>query len=191
MSKPDQKKLRVLILLVIALGVTLYIGFRMKRPSNPEVVQAQAPKPEAVVSPEGDDARIRLDLLNKKDSDQDVGKKNLFQYPAKPVPPPPSQVTSPFPPQQQATSAPPPGPIVPPPPPPPPPIPLKYIGVAYVEPNSKALIATLMDGQNHFNAVEGDIYQGRYRIARITETSVDIEDLQLNRRQTFPLVKQQ
>ncbi len=189
MTKPDPKKLRVFILLLIALGVTLYIGFRMNRPQNPEVVQAQAPKPETVPVPQGD-ARIRLDLLNKKNTDDEVGRKNLFQYPPKPVPPPPPQGTSQFqPPPQQTSVAP--GPIAPPPPPPPPPIPLKYIGYTYIEPNSKALIATLMEGQNHFNAVEGDVYQGRYRIARITENSVEVEDLQLNRRQTFPLVKQQ
>jgi hypothetical protein len=186
MSKPDQKKLRLLILLLIALGVTLFIGFRINRRPNPEVVQAQASKNEPIV-PVQRDARIHLELLNKKNSEE-AGKKNLFQYPQpKPVAPPP-QTTAQAPPP---TFVPPAVPVTPPLPPPPPPIPLKYIGVAYVEPNSKALIAALMDGQVHFNAVVGDVYLGRYRVARITETAVDIEDLQLNRRQTLPIVKQQ
>ncbi len=78
-----------------------------------------------------------------------------------------------------------------PPPPPPPPIPLKYVGFASVAPNSKALIATLMDdSQHHFNLREGDIWMGRYRLTRVTETAVDVEDLQITRHQTLPLTKQ-
>jgi hypothetical protein len=68
---------------------------------------------------------------------------------------------------------------------------LKYIGFASIEPNSQHLIATLIDDtQHHFNAVEGDIFMGRYRVGRISDSSVDVEDIQSSRRQTLPLVKQ-
>jgi hypothetical protein len=74
---------------------------------------------------------------------------------------------------------------------PPPQVPLKYVGYAYVEPNSHALIATLIDDQQrNFIAVEGDVYLGRYRVLRITDSAVDVEDLQFNRRQILPLIKQ-
>jgi hypothetical protein len=186
MTKSDRKKLRILIPLLAALGVTLFIGFRMNRRPNPEVVQAKAPKPEPVVTSQGD-ARIRLDLLEKQNADQDLGRKNLFQYKPKPVPPPPSTPAAPT----QTFVNPTPQPPTPAPPPPPPQIPLKYIGYAYVEPHSNALIATLIDDQQrNFIAVEGDVYLGRYRVLRITASTVDVEDLEFNRRQTLPLIKQ-
>jgi hypothetical protein len=195
MNQPDQKKLRILMLLLIVLGVTLLIGYWMNRTPDPAVVQAEAPKP-AALAPRQTDARIRLDLLKNQAPDGDLGKKNLFQYgppPAPPAPPKPRGAQNQAPgnlnpnPGSLATNI----PSGPPAPPPPPPIPLKYIGFAYLEPNSQHLIAALSDDtQHHFNAVEGDIFMGRYRVGRVTATSVDVEDLQSNRRQTLPLVKQ-
>jgi len=38
-----------------------------------------------------------------------------------------------------------------------------------------------------FVAREGDVVQRRYRILRINITSVDVEDVLTNRRQTIPL----
>ena len=72
-------------------------------------------------------------------------------------------------------------------------MPLKYLGFAYVEPNSRALIATIKDDSlgKFFYPVEGDVWIGRYRIARITDKMVEVEDLEFNRRQTLPLVKDQ
>lgn len=196
MTKPDQQKLRILVVLLIILGVTLFFGYRMNRAPNPAVVQAENQKPVAT-PPVQTDARIRLDLLKKENPNEGVGKKNLFQYGPPPAPPAPpataaagnsrNPVSS-----AHAPAAPPPSPPnVPSAPPPPPPIPLKYIGIASIEPDSKKLIATLIDdNQHHFNAVNGDIFMGRYKISRITENSVDVDDLQYNRHQTLPLVKQ-
>src|SRR5947209_1443146 len=92
MTKPDQQKLRVLVILLIVLGLTLFLGYRMNCTPNPAVVQAEDQKPVAT-PPIQTDARIRLDLLKKAKPDQDLGKKNLFQYgvpPAPPAPPPSS-----------------------------------------------------------------------------------------------------
>jgi hypothetical protein len=194
MTKADQQKLRILIILLIVLGITLFLSFRMNRTPNPAVVQAEAQKP-AVTPPVQTDARIRLDLLKKQTPGDDLGKKNLFQYGPPPAPPMPPQTKKPaVPPNQAATNSSlntggsNPGFTAP---PPPPSIPLKYIGFAYIEPNSQHLIAALIDDtQHHFNAVEGDIFMGRYRVGRISDSSVDIEDMQFNRRQTLPLVKQ-
>ena len=191
MTKSDQSRLRILILLLAALGLTVFLSSRMTRRANPAVVQAENQKVVAVALAQPD-ARIRLDLLNKETLDKQTGKKNLFEYAPPPAPPAPRP--SPFPPAQpppNAMTSRPPMPSGPPQPPPPPPIPLRYIGFAFVEPNSKSLIATLIDdSQRHFLFVEGDVYQGRYRIARITDTSVEVEDLQFPRRQVLPLVKQ-
>ncbi len=193
MSKPEQRKAQFFILLVIVLGITLFLGYRMNRTPNPIVVQADAPKFSAITASQGE-ARIRLDLLDKKTTDEDLGRKNLFTFGVKQPPPAPPSKTPPGPqPPSNVISMPPAQPprVGPPPPPPPPPIPLKYVGFAFIEPNSKALIATLLDDQQrHFNAVEGDVYMGRYRVVRVTDTAVEVEDLEFNRKQTLPLVKQ-
>jgi hypothetical protein len=198
MKKPDQQKLRVLIVLLVILGLTLFVGYRMNRAPNPAIVQAEDQKP-VVAQPVQTDARIRLDLLKKENPNEGLGKKNLFQYGPPPAPPAPptaaagnarNPVGFPHPPAA-STTPPPSATNIPSTPPPPPPIPLKYIGISSIEPDSKKLIATLIDdNQHHFNAVNGDIFMGRYKISRITENSVDVDDLQYNRRQTLTLVKQ-
>jgi len=195
MTKADQKKLRVLIVLLIIFGVTVFFGYRMSRTPNPVVVQAQEQRP-AAAPPVQTDARIRLDLIDKQDSNEEVGKKNLFEYGPPPAPPaPPKPVTRPPGPPTNLPGNPTPGapnvgPVRP-PPPPTPSIPLKYIGFAYVEPNAKALIAALLDdAQHHFTAVKGDVLMGRYRIADVTDTAVEVEDMEFNRHQRLPLVKQ-
>jgi hypothetical protein len=180
------------------LALTLFFGYRMNRTPNPAVVQAEDQKTVAT-PPAQTDARIRLDLLKRENPDEDLGKKNLFQYGPPPAPPaaaanaagksktPGMSANAP----QPGTTTAAPATSVPAGPPPPPPIPLKYIGVSSVEPDSKTFIATLIDdNQHHFNAVNGDIFMGRYKISRITENSVDVDDLQYNRHQTLPLVKQ-
>ena len=198
MTKPDQQKLRILIGLLIVLAVTVFFGYRMSRMPNPAIVQAEDQKPAAATPPAQTDARIRLDLLKKESPDENLGKKNLFQYgppPAPPAPPVSAGVRGGSPGSSKAPQVNP-GLTTPPAtasmqPPPPPPVPLKYIGVSFVEPNSKQLIATLIDDtQHHFNAVDGDIFMGRYRISRITESSVDVDDLQYKHHQTLQLAKQ-
>ena len=70
-------------------------------------------------------------------------------------------------------------------PPPPPPINLKYQGFA----QSPDLTAFLADDTRHYNVTVGEILMGRYRIISITDKTVEIEDLQFNRRQMLPLLK--
>jgi len=187
MTKSDQNKLRFLIILMVILAATVYVGFRVTKTPDLAVVQAKDQKPTAATATPND-ARIQLELLDKARADEDLGKSNLFAYrnsrppePTKVAPPPPPPVVSNNPPPRPTVVA----------PPPPPPIPLKYVGYAFVEPNSKVLIATLLDDtqQRHFNAVQGDIFMGRYRVLRITDAVVDVEDIDTSRRQSLPLVK--
>ena len=192
MTMPAKKKVQILVLLVLVLAATMVHGRRMNRAPNPVVVQADAPKTSAAVQIKGE-ARIRLDLLGKTALPEDLGRKNLFAYGAKQPPPEAAKPLPPvLPPPGNVVTLPPAQPPGPPPAPPPPPIPLKYVGYAYFEPNSKALIATLLDDrQQHFLAVEGDVYLGRYRVVRVTDSIVEVEDLEFSRRQSLPLVKQQ
>jgi hypothetical protein len=187
MTKSDQNKLRFLIILVVILAATVYVGFRVSRTPDLTVVQAEGQKPAPAAATRSD-ARIQLDLLDKARANEDLGKSNLFAYrnsrppePTRIAPPPTSPVVNNPAPTRPTVVA----------PPPPPPIPLKYVGYAYVEPNSKQLIATLLDDnqQRHFNAVQGDTWMGRYRVVRITDTVVEVEDIESSRRQTLALVK--
>jgi len=74
----------------------------------------------------------------------------------------------------------------PPPPPPPPPINLKLYG--YVQPkDGQAKRIFLSSGDDIFVAKEGDIVNRRYRILKINNNSVDVEDVLTNNKQTLYL----
>jgi hypothetical protein len=70
-------------------------------------------------------------------------------------------------------------------PPPPPPINLKFYGFA-TEQNGRKLIF-LLDGEDVFIAGQDDIVDGRYKVVRIEDGSVVIDDLSYNNEQTLPL----
>jgi hypothetical protein len=197
MNKQDRQKYSVLAVLLAVLGLTLFMGYRMYQPPTAATVQVPEQKTSAN-PPAPSDARIRLDLVEKPEAaDDDVGKKNVFQY--RLAPPPTTapgrggmpSISASMPPVTTPLILPP--PTGPPPPPPPPPIPLKYQGYA-VSKMPAGLTAFLVDDARptdikHFNVSTGEVLMGRYRIASISEKSIDIEDLEYNRRQTLPLLK--
>jgi hypothetical protein len=74
----------------------------------------------------------------------------------------------------------------PPPPPPPPPIALKFIGIVSGE-QSTGKVAVLSDGKFVYYGREGDIIEGRYRVVRIGEESIQMEYLDGRGRQTIRL----
>ena len=74
----------------------------------------------------------------------------------------------------------------PPPPAPPPPINLKLYGYAQHK-NGEAKKIFLSSGEDIFVAKEGDIVNRRYRILKINNNSVDVEDVLTNNRQTLYL----
>jgi hypothetical protein len=82
------------------------------------------------------------------------------------------------------------GPVVPvytppPGPPPPPPIDLKFFGTATSENGHRR--AFLLKGEDVFLASEGDIVQRRYKVDTIGTSSIVVEDLTDNNKQTLPL----
>jgi hypothetical protein len=194
MTKPDRQKLSILVILLAVLGLTIVLGYRMNQPESTAAVQVPDQPKTSATAPS--DARIQLDLVEKHDAGEDIGKKNVFQYRQTPPPalPGPKPGAATFPPPASAVVAPPissrpPGP---PPAPPPPPIPLKYFGNTTKTP--AGMTAFLVDDTRpndlkHFNVSTGEVLMGRYRIVTITATSVEIEDLEYSRRQTLPLLK--
>jgi len=75
----------------------------------------------------------------------------------------------------------------PPPVPPPPPITLKFFGFENRPGGSKRVF--LSQGEDIFIAAEGDIVDRRYRVLHISATTVDVEDVINNNRQSLPLTQ--
>ena len=131
------------------------------------------------------DPTLRVDLLAKvRGVEYQTVDRNLFQFAA------PKPKTSP----QQAEAvkpAPPPkpnsnDPAAPPPKAPPPPITLKYFGYAN-RPGDARRRALLMDGEEIFIAVEGQLIKKRYKVVRIGVNSIVMEDMEFQSQQTLPL----
>jgi len=189
MNRRDRQRLNILLVLLVVLGLTVLLVYRMNRPISTSAVQTREVRKTAN-PPAASDARIRLDLVDKREADQAIGRNNVFQYrERRPAPsssrPSPVTVIPAAPPVNPAVR-----PSVPPPPPPPPPIPLKYQGFAVVNSEPGMFTAFLSDdGQRHYNVTVGEVLLGRYRIVRISDSAVEVEDMQYNRRQTLPLLK--
>ena len=200
MSKQDRQKFSILIVLLVVLGMTAVLGYRMNQPPTTAAVQVPETKTSAN-PPAPTDARIRLDLIEKAEgSKEEIGRKNVFQYQKPPASRPPvpgsggSASTTPRPEQPappsiglppttsgSSASAAPPGP---------PPIPLKYQGYAAESAPGGQMTAFLTDdASRHYNVTPSEILMGRYRINQISTASVEVEDLETNRRQTLPLLK--
>jgi hypothetical protein len=190
MKKQVRQRLNILIVLVVVFALTLVLGYRMNQPPSTAAVQTGETK-SSPTAPAASDARIRLDLVEKPEASQDIGRHNVFQYSRPAAPPavpeesrlnPPARPNLPPPPVAR-----PPGPTGP---PPPPPIPLKYQGFAVVNSGTGSFMAFLTDEtQKHYNVTVGEVLLGRFRITRISDNAVEVEDLEYNRRQTLPLVK--
>jgi hypothetical protein len=114
-----------------------------------------------------------------------VGESRRNPFTMAPTPPPPSAAASAAA-SKPADEAPVvPVPTGPPPPPPIPPITLKFIGV--ISSDAIGKIAGLSDGKFIYRGREGQVIEGRYRIVKIGEESIQIEYVNGTGRQTIRL----
>jgi hypothetical protein len=106
-------------------------------------------------------------------------RRNLFTFKQPPPPPAPVRVATPLPLPVPT------GPVTP---PGPPPIALKFIGIIE-RTNASERLAVLSDGRGGtpFSGKEGDIIEGRYRILRIGNESIEMAYLDGRGRQTIRL----
>ncbi|MEO6119638.1 MAG: hypothetical protein ABIP12_03025 [Terriglobales bacterium] len=122
------------------------------------------------------DPSLRFDLLNaSEDKEYEGGRRNIFREYVQEV-----AIDKPI------------APVVPvlqpdPGPPPPPPIPLKYYGFASKPGEARKVF--LSSGDEVFIAEEGQIIQRRYKILKITVSSVEVEDVLNNNKQVIPLTQ--
>jgi hypothetical protein len=185
-------------LMVVAVG-WLYSSFNPSTPTAPPpTTKRQAAmstldsdagsKPSAAKRPkgftaDGADPTLQIDRLVKLQATNYEGSnRNIFQF----YTPPPPPIPAPVKPVMVAGGPNNGGPVVPPPPPPPPPIPLKYYGLASAVGVSPKR-AFLQHDDDIFIAREGDIVQKRYKVLKINDTNIEMEDTQNNSKQKLPL----
>jgi hypothetical protein len=130
---------------------------------------------------------LRFDWLkNSEDREYAGAKRNIFG--AEPEPTPEKEPTVAKGPTCPGNpGCPPPPPVCPGPDPrcPPPPINLKFYGFASKPGEPKRVF--LSSGDDVFVAAEGEVVNRRYKVVKISNTGVEIEDVLNNNKQTIPL----
>jgi hypothetical protein len=175
---PNRRKLILLGGLLVVLALTLYYTTLPRTAASTagtsnqrETRQARTDKASSVAPDVNMEA---LAAVRPKPRD---GHRNLFRF--RPPPPPPPPPPRPAPPPVIAPVA-----TGPPPPPPIPPIPLRLV-MTFTQ-GSGPRIAALTDSfGRQMSGKEGDIIEGRYRILRVTESSVEMVYLDGRGRQTL------
>jgi hypothetical protein len=194
MKVGTENRKQIAFLVVLALVALIVLGrMYMGKPT----VSARVPVPAVTATPEVKkattqgrtrkkdtrklplvaslDPTLRFDLLKSSEDQQYTGgKRNIFEPEAEVIPQPVAPAVK----QQPQV-------FTPPPPPPPPPIPLKFYGYASKPGEAKRIF--LSNGDDIFIGAEGEVINRRYRIVHITNSSVEIEDILNNNRQTIPL----
>lgn len=186
------KLIAAIVLMVLA---ALSVSYMLTRPETPAAAAPAATPPPprrqpgrrgaapAAQTAENLDPTLRLSLLRSSEGVKYEGTgRNVFR--AQADEPMPSPKDNPL--KDQKKPQPPPQPTGP---PPPPPINLKFYGFANSpgEPGKKVFLS---EGDNIFIAKEGDVVNRRYKVVKIGSTSVEIEDLLNNNKQTIPLSSQ-
>ncbi len=169
---------RLGVMIVILVGLGLYqFGFS-SAPAAPATVPLNVAAPGAV-APTTLPTAIGLEKLETVAEDAAAGR-NPFGYGQRPPPPAPPPV--------QAPPPPPPAPPPPPPVPQAPDIPLKLIMLAQLVTGGPA-VATLKDTQTNavYLAIEGQIIDGRYKLAKVGQTSVIVSYLDGSGQKMLPL----
>ena len=183
------------VLMLAAFGYMVYTFF-LSGPTTPQpapapVVTTAKPvvlppsstqgKTAKVLSSAQLDPTLRMEAMLVTESVTYAGNgRNIFsassaptEIPLKPVAPARPIVTLPVAPPQPTGPA------------PPPPIDLKFFGTASTK--GGRMQAFLLHGEDVFLASDGDIVSRRYKIVKVTGTSVQVTDLTNNNTQTIPL----
>ena len=185
----NKKQLRfmiVLLAILLLVGIYNFVDFGTSSANSPapapatstQVAQSSKKSAAPQISDSTLDPRLRVDLLaisqNKK---YEAGGRNIFRMEElKPIEKTIADVRKQY------------GPELPPTPtptPPPPPIPLKFYGFASKGSEPKKIF--LDDEGEVFVARQGDIVERKYKVIQINNTSVIIEDVLYNNRQTIQL----
>jgi hypothetical protein len=185
MTASDNKKAQYLVGLLVIAGLTWALVYRTGIISSSADTKKQGSNKPSAAKPLKDPT-IHTELIQSADAEAEVGQKNIFQYRQKPLPPaPPAPRPVPMP----VVQAPPPQPYTPPPPPPPVMKTFKYDGLSILgPPKTGKMMASVTDGTVSYQVTVGECLMGQYCVRSITERDIEIEDVQLKQRRTFPKV---
>ena len=182
MTAGDKKKAQVLVALAVIAGLTWFLVYRTGGVASPVGVAKKITKttgPKQLGDP-----TIHSELVKSADIGAEVGRKNIFQYRQKALPPAPPAPPRPNP--VPVTNTPPPvyAPL-------PPPAPVmktwKYDGYSMLgSPKDGRAMASITDGTASYQLGVGECLMGQYCIRKINEKEIEIEDVQLKQRRTFP-----
>jgi hypothetical protein len=169
-----------LLAIALLVGIYNFADFGTSSAASPASTSTGAQPKKSGAAQVADstlDPRLRLDILaasqNKK---YEAGGRNIFRMEELKIEKTVAGVRTPM------------GPDLPPPPAPPtppPPIPLKFYGFASKPSEPKRIF--LDDEGEVFVARQGDIVERKYKVIQINNTSVIIEDVLNNNRQTIPV----
>jgi hypothetical protein len=173
---------RLAVLIGVLVVLILVLIYRLSETTVPSATRAPArgPAQEAPAQTPAAPADVKLESLAGARPALAGEGRNPFSLRPKAPPRPAVDLA-----QARATT-PPPQPPGPPPVPPPPPIPLKFIGVFDVA-GKTGKVAVLSDGRFVYHGREGELIDGRYRVVRIGEESIEIEHADGRGRQTLRL----
>jgi hypothetical protein len=191
-SDTVKKKKFIVALAMLCVGVLLlYRSLQTAPPAVRASIAAPIVEPVSKTQPRTEhryiavslkptlDPRLRLDLLaESEDVVYNGAGRNIFVEHQEDIPQPLASVRLPDKQQPEAPPALPPLPA-------PPPIDLKAWGLVNHGGGDKTVF--LAQGDNGFVAHEGDIVARRYKVVKIGPSSVEIEDLLSNNRQTIPV----
>ncbi len=184
MAAPPRRQIVLLAVLTVVLAVLVVVVLLPSLPWRASgAAGPAAPGPAAGVTRAAASAppvEVRLGLLEAAVEDPSDSGRNPFRMGA-------AQRAEPAGPAANAAPAlPPPQMTGPPPPPPVPAIPFRFIGVLS-GPSGVGRIAVLSDGTRVVHGRENEIVEGRYRIVKIGEESIQLEHLDGRGRQTIRL----
>jgi hypothetical protein len=187
MKPIDRQRLKILAILLAVLAATLWVGQRIydlpAAAADQNAPQGEAQSLDLDLEAVLSGARASGRVPPAQSDSSGAARRNPFEYGPQPAP----ERTAPAP-AATAPTLPPPPVVPPPPPPPPPPIPFSYVGMSRI--GGGQLQAWLFDDRQRFGVTEQEVLMGRYRINTITETFVEVEDLEFGRRQRLPLQEQ-
>lgn len=182
MSPQIQKLVRQVVIpgAMLVLVSVVFIGRPDTDPAVVKVAVQTAPRPRPQAAPqETTVADVRLELLNRGNEPLASSTRNPFRF-AERVLPAPAVRRAPPPPQNL--------PPVFQGPPPPPPIPLRFIGLIEASSRASGRVAIFSDGRGSvMHGREGEIIEGRYRVLRLGEDSVELAYADGRGRQTIRL----
>jgi hypothetical protein len=183
-NKTQVRWMIALVSLAVVVGIYNFWDMGSTSSAAPPATTTVAPTPKKTgtqqVADNKLDPRLRLDILAASQQVKyEAGGRNIFRMEELRAETPIASVKAPL---MPMGPEPPPTPT---PTPPPPPIDLKFYGFAN-KPNEPRRVF-LQQNQDNFIAKQGDIVKSRYKVVQISNTSVTIEDVLYNSRQTIPL----